>query len=57
MNAESPAARPAPSKAPAHLLTLRITGAKSPCKEDLCSADFYELLSGLSRKLSIADMG
>lgn len=52
MSAESQAARPAPSKAPARLLTPRITGAKSPCKESLFSADFYELPSGLSRKLS-----
>lgn len=52
MSAESLAARPAPSKAPARLLTPRITGAKSPCKESLFSADFYELPSGLSRKLS-----
>ena len=57
MSPESPAACPAPSKAPARLLTPRITGTKSPCKENLYSADFYELPSGLSRKLSVADLG
>ena len=57
MSPESPAACPALSKAPARLLTPRITGAKSPCKGNLYSADFYELPSGLSRKLSVADLG